>query len=145
MKRVLDATTLQVMSLFFTITHVELKDCILEEDSAWFVVDQKVMGRAIGKQGANIRRLEKALKRRVKIVGYSDKVLSFIQNLYYPLKMANIREDEGVVIITPLDLHSRGQLIGRAGTTLRRIEGIVKRYFPITEIKIEQWSKNHEA
>jgi hypothetical protein len=47
-----------------------------------------------------------------------------------------IAEEDGVFILTPVDLKTRGMLIGRNATNLRAFESIVQRYFPVKEIKV---------
>jgi uncharacterized protein HemX len=36
---------------------------------------------------------------------------------------------------------ARGYLIGKNATSLRNTESILKRYFDITELKVESWEK----
>jgi N utilization substance protein A len=143
MKIVFDQQLIQIMALFEKITHADLKDCVNEQGQLVFIVQQNEIGKAIGKGGKNVKQLEKALKRRVKLVEYSTDVTVFVKNLFAPLVATNITDDQGVITVTPADSNTRGQMIGRGASTLRFIESIVKRHFPITEIKIEQWQKNH--
>ena len=145
MKRVIDSKVMQVMALFDKITHADLRDCILGEGSVLFIVEENQVGKAIGKQGVNSRKLEKALKRKVKIVEYNAEVTTFVKNLFYPLKAADVKLEDGVVYVYPVDTQTRGQMIGRNASTLRNVESIAKRYFKINEIKIEKWSRNQEA
>ncbi len=145
MKRVIDIKIMQIMALFDKITRADLRDCILSEGQALFVVEQNNIGKAVGKQGANVRKLEKALKRKIKIVEYSEDVSVFVKNLYYPLKAADVQVADGIVTVWPKDMVTRGQMIGRNASTLRNVESIAKRYFDVKEIKIEKWSRNQGA
>ena len=144
MKIVYDSQMMQLMALFDKITGANLKDCILKDGSALFIVEENNVGKAVGKQGANVRKLEKALKRKVKIVEYNNDVTMFVKNLYVPLKASYIEVKDGVVYVSPADNQTRGQMIGRNASTLRHVEEIVKRYFDINEIKIEKWQRNQE-
>ena len=47
-----------------------------------------------------------------------------------------MREEGGIVFLDPKDLKTRGLLIGRGASNLRFFEAIVKRYFPIDELKV---------
>ncbi|MBD3318362.1 NusA-like transcription termination signal-binding factor [Candidatus Woesearchaeota archaeon] len=145
MKRIFDTQTMQVMRMFEQITHANLKDCFTEDEIQYFIVEEHQIGKAVGKQGRNLKKLEKALKRKVKIVEYSSDLATFVRNLYYPTKIEDIVVEEETVTIMPADLQARGYLIGRGANTLRRIERIVQRYFDIKEIKIAPWSKKQEA
>ena len=76
------------------------------------------------------------LKKKVKIVEYSDDLIQFVANVVAPIKVKEIVEEDGIVTITPMDSMSRGLLIGRSAVNLRGFENIVKRFYPIKEIKV---------
>jgi N utilization substance protein A len=124
------------MSIFESLTHASLKDCFEQSNRVVFVVNQGEIGKAIGKSGINIRKIERVLKRKIKIVEFNPDLLIFIQNIFFPLKVKEIKEEEGVVIITPPDSTTRGYFIGKGASNLRSTEEIVKRYFDLEEIKV---------
>lgn len=126
---------LQFMTLFEQVTHAALKDCIIADDVIVFIVEPGEIAKAIGKGGQNARFLEKKTGKRVRIVEYHNDLLTFINNLAYPVVLKDAREQDGIVVLQA-DMTGRGQLIGRSATNLRLMESIVKRYFPIKEIKI---------
>ncbi len=139
-KIVYDTGTMQVMAHFEQMTRSRLKDCIVREQQVIFVVEPGDIGKAIGPRGANVRRLEDALKKKVKMVEYAHELVSFIKNLAYPIDVKEVREqDDGVVVIMPPDLKSRGLLIGRNAQTLRNYEAVVQRFFPIKELKVADY------
>lgn len=127
---------MKFMSIFESLTHASLKDCFEQINRLVFVVNQGEIGKAIGKSGINIRKIEKVLKRKIKIVEFNPDLLIFIQNIFFPLKVKEIKEEEGIVIITPPDSQTRGYLIGKGAINLRSTEEIVKRYFELKEIKV---------
>jgi N utilization substance protein A len=131
-----DLQAMKIMSLFESITRAKLKDCIISEKVITFIVEENEIAKAIGKKASNVRRLENSLKRKIKIVEFSDNIAKFIENLAYPAKIDQIEQDEKVVKIKAADIQSRGLLIGREANILRANEAIVKRYFDIEEIKV---------
>ncbi len=135
-KIIYDATIMKFMSIFETITQTQLKDCINQENAILFVVQPTEIGKAIGSKGANVYRLEKMLNKKVRIVEFNPEPVSFIKNLIYPLQVREITEEDGVYILNPVDLKTRGMLIGRNAANLRAYESIAQRYFPIKEIKV---------
>lgn len=135
-KIVYDETSMKFMVLFETMTKANLKDCIINDEIIFFIVEENQIAKAIGKQGSNIRNLQKALKRRIKIVEYSNDLIKFINNFIYPIKAKEIINEEEVIKIMTPTIESRGILIGKSATNLRLFESIVKRYFQIKEIKI---------
>ncbi|MBI4441030.1 NusA-like transcription termination signal-binding factor [Candidatus Woesearchaeota archaeon] len=138
MKFTLDTTTIKTIALAESVTHAQIRDCVMLGDVMVFIVDEGEIGMAIGKGHSNVRRLEMLLKRRVKIIAYSEDVVQFIRNLMYPLEIEKKEEKEGILYITGKDVQTRAMLIGRNATTLRAIEEIVKRYFQIQEIRVVQ-------
>lgn len=131
-----DADLMKIMSLFETLTQAKLKDCVIDSEKMFFIVEENQAAKAIGKKGVNIRKLEGILKKKVKIVEYNTNIEKFIMNLIYPLKVKNIEQNDGVVTLSAEDLKTRGYLIGREAKNLRQFESIIKRYFEIEELKV---------
>jgi NusA-like KH domain protein len=132
----LDSHHLKVISLFEGLTNVSCKDCVREADRIVFVVPENQASKAVGKKGVNVHRLEKALKRKLKIIEYNPEVIEFTKNVIYPLKAKEVSEQDGQIVITPADLQTRGHLIGRNAKQLRATESIIKRHFPINEVRV---------
>ena len=135
-KIVYDMNAMKFMSLFENITKTNLKDCVIKENFVLFIVQPNEIGRAVGSKGVNVRKIERMLNKRVKIVEFSPEPVNFIKNLIHPLQVKEITEDEGVYTLTAVDLKTRGMLIGRNASHLRAYEDIVKRYFPVKELKV---------
>lgn len=131
-----DIDSMQFISMFESMTHAKVKDCIKKPDKLIFIVETGEIGKAIGKKGANIRKLENKFKKKIKIIEFDEDPLIFTQNVFYPNKAKDISEEEGVITITPIDNTTRGYFIGRGASNLRNAEEIVKRYFEIKEIKV---------
>jgi len=133
-----DIKLMHFMSLFAKITHASLKDCFLDKyNLLTFIVNENEIGKAIGKKGFKVKLLEKSMNRKIKIVEFNPDMLSFTRNIIYPLRTKNIEGNEKVIIIEAMDSKTRGLLIGRGAENLRNYEGIVKRYFDISEIKVK--------
>jgi len=130
-----DNELIKIMTLFESFTNAKLKDCIASEDRYIFVVEEEDIGKAIGKKGANIRRLENMLKKKIKIVGFSEDVKTFIKHLISPIE-TEIEENNEIVSLKCRDIKSRGILIGREAKNLKTTKEIVSRYFKIKDIKV---------
>lgn len=126
---------MKFMSIFENITQAKIKDCI-ENKYLIFIVQENQIAKAIGKNGCNVRRLESILRKKVKIVEFSQDPLIFTKNLISPLKAKDIKIDQDTIIIQGDDRKTKGLIIGRDAQNLREYEDIVKRYFPIKEIKV---------
>ena len=126
---------MKYISLFESVTGAKVRDCIVNEDVI-FVVHENEMGRAIGKQGSNIKKIEGILKKKIRLVESSNDVSQFVQNLIYPIRAKEIKEEDGLVTIYGNDTKTRGMLIGRDKHKINSINDIVKRYFKIKEVKV---------
>lgn len=129
-----DINTMKFISMFESLTLAGVKDCFQQGERIIFIVND--IGKALGKGGSNIKRIENAIKKKIKIVEFNPDVLIFVQNAIYPLKVKDIREENKVITIIPPDSQTRGYLIGRGAVNLRRTEEIIKRHFDIDEIKV---------
>lgn len=134
-KIVYDVALMQTIALFEKTSGAQVKDCIAG-DPIIFVVNEGEIGKAIGKGGQNVRRLESQLKKRVKVVEFSPNLVKFVQNLVAPCELLNVIDEDGVVTMTAKDLKTRGLLIGRSASNLRSFEAVIQRYFPIKELKV---------
>ncbi len=132
-----DNTLMKLMSFFESATKARLKDCFVDQNELLvFVVEPTQYGLAVGKAGSNVKRLEEALKRKVKLVEFSDDIVQFVRSLIQPSKARDISFADGIVTIAPESSESRGYLIGRSGRNLRNMESIIQRYFPIKEVRV---------
>ena len=129
-----DADLMKIISIFESITGAKLKDCVSNE-RLLFIVEENEMGKAIGKKGINIKRLENMLNKKIKVVEFSNDVLQFIKNLLYPLQTAGIENNDGTVTIKA-DTKTKALVIGRNKQNLNNLIGIVKRYFDIEDVRV---------
>lgn len=131
---------MQLMNIFSFITKTTAKHFIKDDNMFIFIVDTGQLRRAVGSQGANVKKLEQKSNRKIKIVEFSPNVLKFIRNFIYPIKIQDIKETdvEGIIEITPADIKSRGIIIGRNGSNLKKLEEHIKLFFDIKEIKVKK-------
>lgn len=127
---------MKFMSLLEQVSGVVPKDVIVSEDRVTFVIPEGSIARCIGKGGVVVKKLENILKKRVRYIVYSDQLLQFVRNAVAPAELMDVSEEDGVVVMTAGDHQTRGILIGRSASNLRATETLVKRYFPIKELKV---------
>ena len=133
----LDAELIRYISLFEKITRSKVRDCFYFKDKLVFMVENGEMPKALGKNKGNIFKIENLVKKKIKIMEYNSEMLKFIVNLFAPLKVQNINEEEGVVTITGPDTKTKGLMIGAQAQNLRAYESVAKQYFPqLEEIKV---------
>ena len=127
---------MKFISLFESLTNANVKDCISNEDMLIFIVDEGQIGKAVGKNGANVKRLSSMLKKKLKVVEFNADKLQFIKNYIYPLKATDIQEENNIITISGPDTKTRGLLIGRNAKNLNDLKDIVKRFFEFEDIKV---------
>jgi len=128
--------TIGYINLFEKTTHAHVKDCFQEGDRLIFVIEKGDIGKAVGKQGANIKKMSAALKKPVKVIEYDPEPVQFLKNLLYPIKPKEIRAEDDKLIIKTADTKEKGQIYGRERTNLKRVQQTLSKYFPHT-IQIE--------
>ncbi len=131
-----DLELIKYRTLFENLTGVMVKDCFMKNSSMIvFIVPEKNIGFAIGKNGANVKKLETVLKKKLKIVEFSNDPVKFIRSLIAPLRPKDIYMEDNIVNIVPASVADKAQLIGREGKNLKDIKSIVKRYFDV-DVKV---------
>ena len=131
-----DSDLMKIISIFESATGARLKDAISSEGSLMLIVQEGDMGRAIGKNGSNIRKMENLLKKKIKVAEFSSNISRFAGNLMMPLQAKNIEFSEGIVSIYCNDTKTRAMLIGRDRSNINFITGILRRYFEVKEVKV---------
>jgi transcription termination/antitermination protein NusA len=77
------------ISLFESLTNAGVKDCVTMPDRVVFIVNEGDMGLAIGKAGANVKKVEDAIGRKIDLIEYSKDPIQFLKNLLSPIKIKN--------------------------------------------------------
>jgi N utilization substance protein A len=133
-----NADLLKIMNLFETLTGTGLKDCFIDENTLLtFVVSDIEIGKAIGKNASNVKRIEALLKRKIKILAFNSQPVQFVRNLIYPVTDVDVELVDKTIIIKGHDGRTKGFLIGREQTNIKNTINIVKKYFKdIETIKV---------
>lgn len=130
-----DINLMKYMQLFESLTKSKLKDCIAGEQLI-FIVEENEIGKAIGKGGSNVRRVEELLKKKIKIVEFNPDVKQFVRNFVMPLHVNEINEEGNIITIAGPDTKTKGLLIGRDRKNLDNLKSVVNRYFEVEDIRV---------
>ena len=124
-----NAELLKIMALFENITRTILKDCFIDNNSLLtFVVSDIEIGRAIGKNASNVKRLEALLKRKIKIVAFNPSPVQFVKNLIYPITV-EVEQTGKTIMVKGQDMKTKAHLIGRNQSNIKNSLDIVQKYF----------------
>ena len=133
----LDQDTLGLSSLLERITKVRVKDCFKDEsgETIYFVVKYGDLGKAIGKKGINIKKIQNKLDKKVRIIEFRDNVIDFVKSIIYPIEAKEVVEEGDFVLVKDDNKKTKSLLIGRSSRKLNLINRAVKRFFN-KEVKV---------
>jgi len=138
----LTSKEMSYIALFENITGATAKDCIVDDElnRIILIVKEGDLGVAIGKNGKNIRLLERMTGKKHEIIEHAENPAQFIRNALKPAQVNEVRITErldgksiAVVSVNPRD---KGVAIGKNGRNAERIRFLAKRYFQIQNVSI---------
>ncbi len=119
---------------------VNAKACIIDEDAIIFIVKGSDVGKAIGKQGANISALGKKLGKRVEIFGFGENAANFIMMAFPKISFAGFEEVQAEnskkVLFMMLDQENKRALLENSGK-LKRIKEVARKAYNVDEVIIK--------
>jgi len=129
----IDKDTIQNINFFERITRAKVKACF-NHNILTFIVNLGEAGKAVGKQGINVKKLANLTKKRIKIVEFNPEPTIFIKNIIHPIKAEIKLEDNLLELIA--DTKTKALLIGRNQQNLKDLKNIFNHYFKDIQIKI---------
>ena len=134
---VLDTNLLQTITVVEQITHARIDKCVPKDDKLVFIVEKGGARLIVGPEGKTLKRLESQLGKRLKIIEKTDDKHQFVRNAFLPLRIVEIKEEDGIITLVGPDEKTKGLMIGAKAHNLRFLEKIVQAYFPdVREIKV---------
>ena len=138
----LSADELSLMSMFQEMTGATARDCLVDEkrERVIFVIAQGQMGLAIGKEGASVKKIERAVRRPVEVVEWADDVEGLVRNALGAKYVQEVRVSDrldgtkGVVVV--VDSKKKGAVLGVGGRNAEKVRLLAKRYFDVSNLQI---------
>ncbi len=126
------------MTMFEDITGATVKDCIKSSDEIIFVVKKGDMGLAIGKKGATINRVRKALGKKIAVIEHSDDPVEFVKRLFHSFRVEDVQMPDGDVKVARvyIDERDKKMAIGIRGRNLGKMKMLAKKYHEIDDVII---------
>ena len=129
-----------LISLFEKITKANVKDCIVDDKKSRivFVVNEGQAGMAIGKGGANIKRLELLLKKKVEVLEFSEDPIKFVSNIFRPVKISNGYVSEKSTGTKSLYISvGKGGNLGMIKSKIKNAKEMIDKYFKFDEVNFQ--------
>ncbi|MHC1610919.1 MAG: NusA-like transcription termination signal-binding factor [Candidatus Methanospirareceae archaeon] len=138
----LDTEGIRCIGIFESSTGAGVKDCIVDKEAnkVIMVVKKGDMGLAIGKGGANIKKVKKLLQKDIEVVEHSPDLKEFVENLLRPALVKGVellkKNDKVCAYVEVLAKH-KGIAIGRDGKRIKKVNLLVKRNLGIDSVIIK--------
>lgn len=129
----LGTQSIRTIAAFEKMTKVHARDCIIMDESIYFLVDPKRIGFAIGRNGSNVREVSKALGKTVKLFAYHDNPGDMIRSMVPTAKNVEVGSETISLTIPASD---RVAVIGRGGRNIKAIKETMKRHFAIKNVRL---------
>ncbi len=132
---------MRYISLFEAATGADIIDCVERGDLVVFVVREGELPKILAGRGFKIQNFARLIKRKVKVVEYSDDPAKFIQNALQPAKLLEPvriteRTDGKKIAVAVVDPKYRAIAIGREGRTIELVRFLAKRHHNIDHVII---------
>jgi transcription termination/antitermination protein NusA len=138
----LTSEQLSLMAMFQGMTGATARDCVVDEkqNRLIFVIQKGQMGLAIGKDGASVKKIERAVRKPVEVVEWSDDVCELLKNALGPRYVQEVRlsdRDDGTKgVVVVVDPRRKGAALGLGGRNAEKARMLAKRYFDISSVQI---------
>ena len=132
-----DTETIRLMTLFENITGSSVKDCIVEENTVYFVVDEGKLGIAIGRNGNSVKNAESVINKVIKLYEFSNDLNRFVKNLIPKATGVTINNDgDRIVVEAKVEKSDRPMVIGRDAKNLKICKELLKRSHNVSDLII---------
>ena len=128
---------MRYINLLDKVSRIKTKKCFIYNNTIIFAVPSKLISRAIGPKGKNIREMQEKLGKKIKIIKEADDVGDaerFVKDIVEPVTFVSLEIREGEIVITA-GARSKAALLGRNKRRLAELSKILEDNFG-KELKI---------
>lgn len=129
---------IRYINIFSKITKIEAKHCFKYNNQIIFLVNKSVVSKAIGKDADNVKKMNRIIGRKIKIISLPSKeekeIISFTEKLLSPIELNKIELKKDILFIDASRIN-KATLIGRNRLKEKELSKIIKDIFGF-ELKI---------
>lgn len=129
---------IQMINTLDSVARVTAKDCVISKDGVVFLIPEKYMKKAIGKNGSTVEKLMKKINKKVEFFEYDEKPEKFLEKAFFRSKIEKVeikKIKEKKVAFVKADAEGK-KLILRNLNRLKKVKELAKRNYGIEEVRI---------
>ena len=140
MASTIDMQLMRYINLFGKISNVSTTKVFVYNNVIVFAVPKPLVSKAVGRDGANVRKLGETLRKKIKVVAIANSddkedIERFVSDVVSPITFSKIEFKDGSVVINA-GRQSKAALIGRNRIREKELSGILKNFFKINRVRI---------
>ncbi|HKZ45349.1 MAG TPA: NusA-like transcription termination signal-binding factor [archaeon] len=130
-----DTETIRLINFFENFTGVSVKDCLVNCDCIYFIVEEGKVGIAIGKNGSSVKHIERLIKKSIKLFEFSKDLKVFIKKLIPQVNDIKIKDDNGKVFVEiKVEKKDKALVIGRDGRNIKVFKELLQRTHNVNDL-----------
>jgi len=132
-----DTETIRLITLFENVTGAPVKDCLIDENILYLIIDEGKVGIAIGKNGNSVKHAENLIGKTIKLFEYATTLEKFVKNLIPQATEVKIEDKDGKkIVVVHVEKKDRALVIGRDSKNLKLFKEILHRSYSIDELNV---------
>lgn len=132
---------IKYISLFEAMLNIPVMDCIENEELMVFIIENGKLKFLLQHGGKKIKQFSSLIKKKLKIIEYSQDAATFIKNALLPAKVLDLRLTEKPngkkIVVVMIDPTQKGLAIGKNGKTIELVRYLARRHHNIDKIIIQ--------
>ncbi|MGC8608326.1 MAG: NusA-like transcription termination signal-binding factor [Thermoplasmata archaeon] len=136
-----DNETMAHIAIFEKTAHVDLLECVENEDMTLFIVGERKMAEMFRRNKDIIADLKDKINKHILVAEASKDLLTFVRNILFRYGVNEISitwKNNRTDIVVGVKQEEIGKVIGKDGKNIKLFKDAVSRYFNINTISVKQ-------